>query len=88
VVPTEASYLIFLLYENGHSETEVVWPTLSVRQLRSKVGERASFAPDIVFFAFEGVLLEVTRLMHDSPIIGREPVCTFSSPLDAHCSLC
>ena len=70
VVPAETSYLIFLLYENGYSETEVVWPTLSVRQLRSKVGERTSLDPDSVFFAYEGDLLEVTRLMHDSPIIG------------------
>jgi hypothetical protein len=69
-VPHETSYLIYLNYESGHSETEVAWPTLSVRQLRAKVGERTSVAPDTVFFAFEGALLEVTRQMNDPPVIG------------------
>ncbi len=41
LVPEESSYLILLIFEDGRSHTQLVWPSMKIRRLWSQVGELA-----------------------------------------------
>jgi hypothetical protein len=66
----ETSYLIItLVYEDGHTATQVVWPTMQIRHLCLQVGEYANVSPDTVFCYYAGSVLDAERRISDPPAI-------------------
>jgi hypothetical protein len=68
-VPRETSYLILLVFEDGSTLTQVVWPSMFIRQLCARIGDASSVPPDTVFCYFAGAVLDVERRIVDPPAI-------------------
>jgi hypothetical protein len=68
--PGESSHLIWLIYEDGRTVSQVVWGTMLVRELCIRIGEFASVSPDTVFCYYAGAILDVERRIDDAPAIG------------------
>jgi hypothetical protein len=58
-VPRESSFLIMLVFDDGRTMTQVVWPSMLIRHLCARIGEASHVSPDNVFCYYAGSVLDV-----------------------------